>query len=322
MRAGAHLYGTATPASDLDFKAVVLPSACDILLQRVPPTTSEASRERPGEGRMPGDVDVEAHSLQRFLALLAACQPIAVEMLFAPDAAFVAPADPLWREVQALGPRLLTRQVGVFVRYCRKQAELYGAKGARVAAARRALDMLAEAEAVHGTQARLGEVAAELDALAAATRHVDVTDIEVQDGRVIRHLEICGRKAPFTATVRAAREMAERVVAGYGQRALEAERQEGVDWKALSHAVRVGREAVELLGTGRLRFPLQSAPRLLAIKLGQVPYGEVVDEVEAVLGEVERAVAVSVLPDEPDLAAAEALVVRAHRLQVLMGDGA
>jgi len=113
--------------------------------------------------------------------------------------------------------------------------------------------------------------------------------------------------------------MAERVVAGYGQRALEAERQDGVDWKALSHAVRIGREAIELLETGQLRFPLQAAPRLLTIKLGQVPYGEVVDEVEAVLGEVERAAALSALPDEPDLAAAEALVVRVYRVQVLGG---
>lgn len=90
-----------------------------------------------------------------------------------------------------------------------------------------------------------------------------------------------------------------------------------MDWKALSHAVRVGREAVELLETGRLRFPFQAAPRLLAIKLGQVLYAEVVDEVESVLGEVGLAAAASALPDDPDLAAADALVVRAHRLQVL-----
>ena len=322
LRAGAHLYGTATPASDLDLKAVVLPGARDILLQLVAPTVSETSRPLAVERRGPGDVDVETHSLQRFLALLAAGQPIAVEMLFAPDAALTAAPDPLWREVQALGPRLLTRQAGVFVRYCRRQAELYGAKGARAAAARRALEALAAAEAAHGTQARLGEIAAGLEALAAATPHLALADIAVQDGRVVRHLDVCGRKAPFTATIRAARELAERVVAGYGQRALEAERQEGVDWKALSHAVRVGREAIELLGTGRLCFPLASAPRLLAIKLGQVPYGEVVDEVEAVLAEVEAAQRTSSLPEAPDLAAAEALVVHAHRRQVCGGEDA
>ena len=46
------------------------------------------------------------------------------------------------------------------------------------------------------------------------------------------------------------------------------------------------------------------------------------DEVEAVLAEVEAAQHTSSLPDEPDLAAAEALVVRAHRAQVLGRGGA
>jgi hypothetical protein len=134
---------------------------------------------------------------------------------------------------------------------------------------------------------------------------------------MVRHLEVCGRKAPFTATIRAARGMTERLVAGYGERARAAERQSGIDWKALSHAVRVGREAVELFTTGRLLFPLACAPRLLDIKLGRVAYMEVASEIETLLDDVERSAAASSLPDEPDLLAAEALVIRAYRNQVL-----
>lgn len=51
---------------------------------------------------------------------------------------------------------------------------------------------------------------------------------------------------PFTGSIKSAREIAQRLVNEYGQRALQAERNEGIDWKALSHAVRVGREALEL----------------------------------------------------------------------------
>ena len=87
----------------------------------------------------------------------------------------------------------------------------------------------------------------------------------------MRHLEVSGRKAPFSATIHAARTMLERLVASYGDRTAEAERHDGVDWKALSHAVCVGREAIKLFTTGRLQFPLACAPHLLAIKLGQVP---------------------------------------------------
>lgn len=35
MKFGSHLYGTETPSSNLDFKAVFLPSRSDILLGRV-----------------------------------------------------------------------------------------------------------------------------------------------------------------------------------------------------------------------------------------------------------------------------------------------
>ncbi|WP_428391617.1 DNA polymerase beta superfamily protein [Lichenicoccus sp.] len=317
VRSGAHLYGTATPASDFDTKSVFLPAARDILLQQVRASIVDSRDRAPGERSAPGDLDFEAHSLHRFLNLLAAGQPLAIEVLFTPDAFMLSAPDRVWREVQAIGPSLITRRAGVFARYCRKQAEHYGVKGERAAAARTVLGSLTAAEAAHGPQVRLEAIAAELEALATASPHIAIVDVEVQEHRTVRHLEVSGRKAPFTATVRAAREMAERLVAGYGARALEAERRSGVDWKALSHAVRVGREAVELFTTGRLRFPLASAPRLLDIKLGRVPYAEVVGEIERLLGEVEQSAATSTLPDEPDLMAAEALVIRAYRDQVL-----
>ena len=321
LRAGAHLYGTATPASDLDAKSVMLPAARDILLQRVP-ATAVASRPRlPGERLAAGEPDVETHSLQRYLALLAANQPLAIEMLFTPDRLMLAPPDPLWREVQAIGPALLTRRAGVFARYARRQADQYGVKGERASAARAALAMLTRAEAAHGTQARLDVIETDLLALTHSTPHVALIDVEVQENRTVRHLEVCGRKAPFSATIHAARLMTERLVASYGERTAEAERQHGVDWKALSHAVRVGREAIELFTTGRLVFPLASARHLLAIKLGRVPHAAVMAEIEAMLAEVEQAAAASSLPEEPDLAVAEDLVVRAHRAQVL-GAGA
>ena len=317
VRAGAHLYGTATPASDLDAKSVFLPAARDILLQQVQATIVEKRERAPGERNTPGDVDVESHSLHRFLTLLAAGQPLAIEVLFTPDVFMLSPPDKLWREVQAIGPSLITRRAGIFARYCRKQAEQYGVKGERAAAARMALVALMAAEADRGTQARLEEIAAELEKLAIASPHIALVDVEVQENRTVRHLEVCGRKAPFTAMIRAAREITERLLASYGERALEAERQSGVDWKALSHAVRVGREAVELFTTGRLHFPLASASRLLDIKLGRVSYIEVAREIEALLGEVEQSAAASTLPDEPDLVAAEALVIRAYRDQVV-----
>jgi len=317
LRAGSHLYGTATANSDVDLKSVYLPSARDLLLQRAPPTATER-RGGVSDGRdRPAEVDNEAFSLQRFLDLVLAGQPLALEMLFAPDAAMTAPPDPLWHEVQALAPRLVSRQATVFLRYCRQQAGRFGAKGARAAAARQGVAVLQAAEAVHGATARLRVVEAELATLAAETPHAALVEVVLGDGRIARHLELCGRKAPLEAAIGPARAMAERLLAGYGERALIAEQQGGADWKALSHAVRVGQEAVELLGTGRLRFPLAGAGHLLDIRLGRVLLGEVETEIEALVAAVETAAATSTLPEQPDAVAAEALVLRAHRQQVL-----
>lgn len=166
---------------------------------------------------------------------------------------------------------------------------------------------------------KLVTMEAELAAFTAAAPHAALVDLPVGDGRVVRHLDLCGRRVPLHATIKAAREMAARLLAEYGARSLGAEQAGGVDWKALSHAVRVGQEALELLQTGRLRFPLSGAGHLLAIKLGQVPYDAVAAEIEDLLGLVEAAIASSILPEHPDRDAAEALAVRAYRQRVLAG---
>jgi hypothetical protein len=317
MRFGSQLYGTATPQSDLDYKAVYLPDARDILLQRVKPTLSVNPAKDPGDKNAHGDVDREIHSLQRYLELLAEGQTMALDMLFAPDSAMTIEPAPLWREIQAGAPRLVTRRASAFLRYCRQQANKYGLKGSRVAAARKAVQVLAAAEAAHGSAAKLAVAEQEVTAFAATAEHTALVDLPMPGGQLVRHLEVCGKKMPFTSSIKSAREIIRRMVDEYGERALQAERNDGIDWKALSHAVRVGREAVEVFTTGRITFPLPCAPELLAIKRGEVPYEAVAATIEQLLADVEIAADTSPLPDEPDHAFIDDLVVRAYRGRVL-----
>jgi hypothetical protein len=318
MRYGSHLYGTDTPRSDIDLKSVYIPGARDILLQRVQPVIVLTAPRAPGQKSAPGEIERETYSLQRFLNLLADGQTMALDMLFAPDSAMTMPPAPLWREIQANAHRLVSRRASAFLGYCRRQANTYGVKGTRVAAARKALSVLSAAEARLGAAAKLGEIAGELEALT-TMEHVTFFDREVPGGVLIRHLDVCDHKAPFTASIKIAREMLQRLVDEYGQRALQAERQEGVDWKALSHAVRIGREAIELFQTGRIVFPLRCAGHLLRIKLGELPYGEVADEIERLLEEVEIAAAASTLREEPDRQVIDDLVARVHAESVAAG---
>lgn len=312
MRFGAHLYGTDTPHSDLDLKGVFVPAADDILLQRAPAISVQTRDKVRGEKNMPGDIDCEAYSVQRYLDLLAEGQTVALDMLFAPDSAMTIEPDPLWREIQANSPRLVSRRASAFLRYCRQQADKYGIKGSRIAAARKAHEMLIEAMSRHGAAARLAEIASAVESLA-RDDHILIVEQTAPNGALVRLLEICGRRVPFHASLKTACELAARLIDEYGERARQAERNEGVDWKALSHAVRVGHESLELLRTGRITLHLPNAEHVREVKAGALPYATVAAEIEGLLTEVERAAASSVLRDEPDRDWIDSFVLRAHR---------
>ena len=73
--------------------------------------------------------------------------------------------------------------------------------------------------------ARLGAVEPAL--ISIASEHVSFTDVPTPGGQLIRHLELCGKKMPFTSSLKSAREIAQRLVEEYGQRALQAGQNQG-----------------------------------------------------------------------------------------------
>lgn len=300
IRFGSHLYGTATPASDLDFKSIYMPDARAILLQRVKGSISTKRGKVEGEKNFAGEVDEESFSLQRYLGLLAEGQTVATDVLFAPEWSMVeAPSDE-WREIVANRSRLITRKSAAFVGYCRQQANKYGIKGSRVAAARKALAALEDGVTVLGTTVKLSLMEWSIREIVAETEHMAIVPIDHISGTTVNHWEVCGRKMSYQASIKNARDMVASLVKDYGHRALQAESQQGVDWKALSHAVRVARQAIELLSTGRVTFPLPDAAHILAIKKAEIPYHEVAAEIEQGLVDIEAASEISTLPGEPD----------------------
>ena len=128
---GSHLYGTNTEKSDHDFKSVYIPSADEILLQRVRDSTGHEVNRPEGFKNSPKDTDDEAYSLQRYLTLLLQGQTVAIDMLFAPSPL---KTSPLWEDLKANKHRLLTKRAASFVGYCQAQANKYSVKGARDAA--------------------------------------------------------------------------------------------------------------------------------------------------------------------------------------------
>ena len=324
IKFGSHLYGTDTPQSDLDFKSVFVPDRRAILLQRVKDSVSHQRPKAEGEKNYAGEIDEEAYSIQRYLTLASEGQTVALDVLFAPSWSMTDTPSWEWNEIELNRHRLVTRKSAAFLGYCRQQANKYGIKGSRVAAARQALDLLSHELAIRGTTARLGEIDAEIMSLTQQNEHMIVLDIEggmELDGRrrTVTHWEVCNRKMPYTQTIKTAHEVMLRIVDEYGHRARQAENNQGVDWKALSHAVRVGGQAVELLKTGSVIFPRPEREHLIAIKTGTLPYQEVAEEIEDLLSLVEETAKTSTLPESADTNWIDSFVEHVHTEQVMSG---
>jgi hypothetical protein len=304
---GSHLYGTSTSASDHDYKSVYVPCAEDILLQRVKGSFGHKVKRYEGEKNSPEDTDDELYSLQRYLGLLAEGQTVTIDMLFTPKPLIM---TPLWQEIRANKDLLLTKRSAAFAGYCRTQANKYGIKGSRVAAAKEAADFFRAQLERLGTTAKLHEIADLLPSLAG--EHTHIVQVDITPGNTECFIDCCNRKVSFGNTIKAASEIYSWIYDNYGKRAKLAQTNEGIDWKALSHAVRVANEALELLATANVTFPLPNAAHILEIKRGLLPYETVAEEIEGLLEAVERASEISALRDDPDQGFIDALVCRVH----------
>lgn len=289
IKVGSHLYGTATETSDVDFKGIFLPSVEEILLGRIPKTAASSPRDDTRKNEA-GEIDAEYYSLHHFLRLATQGQTVAIDMLFAP-ANLIQRGEHVWVWDRIMGDRhlLLSKQMNAFIGYARGQAAKYSLKGERLNTLRAFYSFVNEAALKTHGEGKMAEV---WDILP--------KEDERENPQGIRELQIGGKWFGETTDVGIVADVVQQAIKKYGQRANSAANAEGVDWKALSHAVRVSKELIELLSFGRVNFPLADAPLLLSIKRGEVPIEEIQNTLDRDLAFVELQAAQSHLPDKVD----------------------
>lgn len=309
IKFGSHLYGTSTPESDLDFKGIYLPTAKEIILGTYKKTIAITRPKRTNERNTKDDIDIDIYSLDRFLELLTEGQTVALDMLFCnpSDISDITNEGLLvMQQIYDNREKLLTRNVNSFVGYAKQQAAKYGIKGSRLDALKRIMALL-DTLPLHD---KLEKHADKLEALVTECKEVvslektplvEIVQIAVSNGTVlIPHIHVNGRKCSYTATVKYAKGIYGRILDEYGHRAHKAHLSGGKDWKALSHAVRVNSEAMELLLTGKITFPRPERELLLKIKKETMPYDEVAEIIEKGLVDLHEAYEKSTLRDKPD----------------------
>lgn len=309
IKFGSHLYGTSTPESDMDFKGIYLPTAREIVLGTYKETIATSRPKQVNERNNKDDVDIDVYSLDRFLSLLMEGQTVALDMLFCNPNNITSITDQgseIMYQIDINRDKLLTRNVNAFVGYARQQAAKYGIKGSRLDSLKRVkafLDMLPLHDKLALHEQKIYAFVKECDQILSLekTPLVETILMPSQKGSVmIPHLRVNGRACPFHANVKYAKQIYEKILEEYGGRAHKAHLSGGKDWKALSHAVRVNHEAIELLTTGKITFPRPEREVLLKIKTEKMPYEEVAEMIEQGLVDLTAAHEKSTLRDEPD----------------------
>ena len=306
---GSHLYGTQTPESDMDFKGIYLPTAKEIVLGTAKEVIAVSRPKRDCERNTKDDIDVDTYSLARYLDLLMQGQTVALDILFAPQDKIVhqtRKGDEIMSLIYSNKNRLLTKNVSAFLGYAKMQASKYGIKGSRLDALKRTmavLDTLPLHDKLGAHAERLEQLVKECEDVVSLekTALVELVDLAVSnDTNTIRHLHVNGRKCSYTANVKYAKGIYGRILDEYGHRAHKAHLEGNKDFKALSHAVRVANEALELLITGTITFPRPERELLVKIKTRQVPYEQIAEMIEQGLVDLYEAQGKSTLRDEPD----------------------
>ena len=292
MEYGSHLYGLSTPQSDTDYKAIALPTAKQIIMQKADFDIKMSTGDQHGKNTNE-DIDDEVMSLSKFLYQAMAGKNTAIDMLHAaPDQVMI--TSDIWKELQDKREMFYTKDMSSYVDYVQGQAAKYGVKGSRLAALKDAMDVLSKV--VPADETKLGDI---VDFLPVG-EHAQIIEVDSKVGKQ-KFYEICQRKFDFTNKVDYCLTNMQKIYDGYGHRAKLAENNDGVDWKAVSHALRAGFQARAIYLHGGFSYPLAETDFILDVKKGKVDYKTGVQPaIEELVAEVNSLAKASTLPETSD----------------------
>lgn len=306
MKFGSHLYGTNTEGSDLDYKGVFLPTSKDVILNRIPKVIN-LSTNKTNVKNSPEDIDIELYSLHYFIKLACAGETVALDMVHAPPNMYESKPHPVWEYIVNNKEKLYTKNLKAFVGYARRQAAKYGIKGSRLNAAKAVLNILSNAD----SEDRVCSIWGELP----TNEHLHMLSMNNNN---VRQYQVCGRIIQETMKIGYAYDIINKFYTNYGHRAKRAANNDGIDWKAVSHALRAAFQVKELLVFNTITFPRPEAAFLKEVKLGNLDYKTIVGpKLDRIMEKVEALSELSDLPDKVDVKYWESFIVSSIQEYVL-----
>lgn len=295
MNFGSHLYGTNTETSDKDLKGVYLPNLNDCIVGNVKRSIVSNTKSNANQKNTVKDIDCEIYSLQYFLLELGKNGDTTfLDMIHAPDSMLIEKSE-IWQQIRANRAKFYTKSLKSYIGYCRSQASKYGIRGSKLEEAQKIINVLNK----HNEGEKLANFWEELP----KCEYSKIYEIENCQAKDKRAFDFCGKKLMADTNVFFAKQTMQKFYDSYGERARMAQANEGIDWKAISHAFRVGYQLKELYTTGDLIFPLKDAEFIKEIKKQKFHFSndKIADKLENLVNEIEVLASNSNYPQSVDL---------------------
>lgn len=287
---GSQVYGTNSPDSDTDYKGIFIPDLKDVILGTYKESIVVSTNHTQSKNSS-NDIDSEMKDLKRFVYDCMKGQTYALDMLFTPKK-FWLEFSPVWEDLIKNRYKLLSKNVQPYIGYCRQQAGKYGLKGSRLGELIRVIEFL--------NQFSLTSQISELPKIE-TSEFVYYEEMAIKNSdKLESFITVLGKHFQQNKQVKEVLSSLNRMNEQYGHRAKLAQQNEGVDWKAISHAYRCCYQLIELAETQNVNFPLKEAQKLKDIKYGKYNYLDIQDEIAELMEQAIQAVENSSLPNEPD----------------------
>lgn len=283
VKFGSYLYGTNNENSDTDYKGIFLPSKRQCYLNKISKSFTYSTGNTHGKNTS-NDVDIQIWSLQYFIKLVSSGETNALDLLYShtyPE--MVVYSDTGMSNVFNNHLSLFsTKDCNAYIGYAISQAKKYGIKGTRLNILKKVCNFL-ETIPEESNSCKLDAIMPTI-----INELYDASYCFIKSIKDIPSLVICGKVHQSTINIGEFKTRLFKEYKSYGERARLAEQSKGVDWKALSHAMRAICQMNELLKTGKIHYPLVTAPLLKRIKTGKYTFPEVEHMIISGLSEVDH----------------------------------
>lgn len=287
---GSTLYGLNHAESDVDIKAVYLPSKVDLLMGN---SLKNFNYKNDDLG-----VEIEIKSLPSFITSLGKCDTNCLDMIHTSDNMTLL-STPLWEGIRSLRSCVYAKNMKGILGYIRTHTHKYSNKIQRLEELTKLQNFLSSFD----TSVDIKNYSLKQSCL---SKWLDSNSLKyiklgtIHSDHEQEFLEVCGKKYTMTWSVETVLDAVSAEIKRYGKRTNSGS-DVGMDLKALSHALRALVEVEDLVVNREISFPLKEVELVRKVKFGGMVLDEIIELIEQRFDKVNELIDQSDLPEFNDL---------------------